>query len=392
MPNESNVMPNDKKNAAEAVEEEATHTSSTRTDVSSLNNTLSVSASAPHMHKLMEVAVKLGASDLHISSGKPIHYRLDGKIHKLNNNVMTKEECQYMLFEIISKREQQHFIESWELDKSYQLEHIGRFRINMFMQKNGLAAAMRLIPNQMVTLEQLKLPPAVKSLSALHKGLILVTGATGSGKSTTLAAMLDYINRTRNCHIITIEDPIEFVHKDMSSIVNQRELATHTKTFQAALKAALREDPDIIMVGELRDLETIALAITAAETGHLVLSTVHSSNAAGTLDRVIDVFPPSQQAQIRTMLSTSLKGIISQKLFPILNNKGRVPAFEILINTPAVGNLIRESKVFQLKSVIQTGAKEGMISFEKSLHNLITSGLIDQEQAESFLGKEINLS
>lgn len=347
------------------------------------------SESAPHIHKLMEMMCDLGASDLHISSGKPISYRLHGGITKLNNNILTKEECQILLFEILSEREQRQFIENWELDTSYGIEGLGRFRINIFMQKNGLAAAIRLIPEDIITMEKLNLPPVLKNLASLDRGLILVTGATGSGKSTTLASMINHINRTRPYHIITVEDPVEFVHKDMLSIVNQRELGANTKSFKNALKSALREDPDVILVGELRDLESISLALTAAETGHLVLSTLHSSNATSTLERIIDVFPPAQQSQVRTMLAESLKGVVSQKLFPIKGKKGRVAAFEILVNNPAVANLIRENKGFQIKSVIQTGSQEGMVSFENHVSELVRNGLVDQPTAEAFLNKKL---
>ncbi len=347
------------------------------------------SASAPHIHKLLEIMCSVKASDLHISSGKPIYYRVDGKITKLNENIIEKEECQLLLFEILSEREQRQFIENWELDKSYGIEGLGRFRINIFMQKNGLAAALRLIPEDVVPIDKLNLPPVLKKLAALDRGMILVTGATGSGKSTTLASMVDHINKTKHCHILTIEDPVEFVHKDILSIVNQRELGSNTKSFKNALKAALREDPDVILVGELRDLESISLALTAAETGHLVLSTLHSSNATSTLERIIDVFPADQQSQVRTMLAESLKGVVSQKLFPVKGKTGRVAAFEVLVNNPAVSNLIRENKGFQIKSVIQTGAKDGMVSFENNLTELVRHELVEQYLAEIFLNKKL---
>ena len=345
-------------------------------------------SSEPQIHRLMRLMVKLGASDLHISAGKPLHYRLNGAIVKLNNNVLTKEECQLLLFEILTTKEQRDFIESWELDKSHGIDGVGRFRINLYIQKNGLSAAIRMIPQHITTMEELGLPPIIKTLANMEKGLVLVTGATGSGKSTTLASVIDHINTNSSKHIITIEDPIEFEHRDKKSIINQRELNNNTKSFANALRASLREDPDVILVGELRDLESISLAITAAETGHLVLSTLHASTAPSALDRLIDVFPSSQQAQIRTMLSESMKAIVSQKLFKLKSKAGRVAAFEILVNVPAVSNLIRENKTFQIKSVIQTGMKDGMTSFERSLGDLVDSGLIEQEDAEVFLGKK----
>ena len=358
----------------------------------SSQSSLSQGESAPHIHKLMEIMCNLQASDLHISSGKPIYYRLHGKITKLNNNILTKEECQILLFEILSEREQRQFIENWELDTSYGITGLGRFRINVFMQKNGLAAAVRLIPEDVISMEKLNLPPVLKNLSSIDRGLILVTGATGSGKSTTLASMINHINKTKQSHIITIEDPIEFVHKDITSIVNQRELGANTKSFKNALKSSLREDPDVILVGELRDLESISLALTAAETGHLVLSTLHSSNATSTIERMIDVFPPAQQSQVRTMLAESLKGVVSQKLFPVKNKNGRIAAFEVLINNTAVSNLIRENKGFQIKSVIQTGSQEGMVSFDNSITELVRQGLVEQKLAEQFLNKKLNQS
>jgi len=338
--------------------------------------------------ELLKLLVEEGGSDLHISAGALPYVRVDGSMIPLSNfKELNGQEVQGLVFEILSERQKKLFIEKWELDLGYQVYGVGRFRCNVFMQKNGLGAVFRTIPETVKSASELHLPSSILDLLNTDKGLILVTGPTGSGKSTTLAALLHEINSKRDCHIITVEDPIEFVHKNLKSLVNQREVGTHTKSFANALKSALREDPDVLLVGELRDLETISLALTAAETGHLVLATLHTNSAAKTVDRIIDVFPDGQQQQIRTMLAESLRGIVAQTLFRRVDARGRVPAFEILKCTRAVANLIREGKTHQIPSSIQTGQVHGMVLFEKSVEELVKKGKISKEDAISFLGK-----
>ena len=336
--------------------------------------------------ELFRMMVEKGASDLHLAAGSPPLLRLDGEMAQTGMPELSNEECQNLIFEILNEKQKRLFIENWELDCSYSLEDVGRFRVNVFMQRKGMGAVMRIIPTKIKTAEELGLPPEVMQVIQCHKGLICVTGPTGSGKSTTLAALIDHINRNENAHILTIEDPIEFVHPNQKSLVNQREVGGHTKSFASALKAALREDPDIILVGEMRDLETIQLAMTAAETGHLVFGTLHTNNAHKTIDRIIDVFPQEQQAQIRVMLSESLRGVIAQALLPKVGG-GRVAAIEILVNTKATANLIREGKTFQIPSAMQTGRREGMVTHESSIEKLIEKGLIEKKVGMEFLGK-----
>lgn len=326
-----------------------------------------------------------GASDLHLTSGSAPYMRINGDMVKLNYRNVSAETCHSFIFEILTENQKQIFTENWDLDLSYPLAGVGRFRVNVFMQRNGIAAALRLIPENIKTIDELDLPEQLASLIDASEGLILVTGPTGSGKSTTLASLIHTINEKQHSHIITIEDPIEFVHENHRCLISQRELASHTKSFSAALRAALREDPDIILVGEMRDLETISLAITAAETGHLVFATLHTNSAIKTIDRVIDVFPEGQQTQIRVMLSESLRGVVAQALLPRPDHQGRVPVVEILVNVPAVANLIREGKTFQIASVMQTGRAHGMVTFEGAIHDLIQKGLISKEDAASFL-------
>jgi len=337
---------------------------------------------------LFRLMVEQKASDLHITSGAPPFLRLHGNMSPLNYRQLSNQDVQGLIFEILSEKQKKAFVEKWELDFAYVIEGLGRFRCNVFMQRKGLGAVFRTIPEKIKTAQELNLPASIIDLIDCDRGLILVTGPTGSGKSTTLAAMIQHINATREAHIITVEDPIEFVHPNLKSLVNQREVGSHTKTFANALKAALREDPDIILVGELRDLETISLALTAAETGHLVFGTLHTSSAAKTIDRIIDVFPQGQQGQIRTMLSESIRGVVAQSLFTRADKQGRVAAFEIMKGTKAIGNLIREGKIHQIPSIIQTSAAHGMVLYEKYVDDLVKKGLITAGDAKTFLGKD----
>lgn len=340
------------------------------------------------LDELFKLMKKENASDLHITSGAPPYLRIHGEMVKLNHRDLTPEETQALIFEILTEKQKRQFVEQWELDCSYYLQDVGRFRCNVFMQRRGVAAVFRIIPEQIKTVEELNLPKTLLDMIDTHKGLILVTGPTGSGKSTTLAALINHINMNERAHIVTVEDPIEFVHNNHKSLVNQREVSSHTKSFANALKASLREDPDIILVGEMRDLETISLAMTAAETGHLVFGTLHTNSAPKTVDRIIDVFPESQQAQIRVMLSESLRGVIAQALLPKADRQGRVAVLEVLVNTPAVANLIREGKTFQIPSSMQTGKSQGMTTFENSVMDLVKSGAVSRNDAFAFLGKK----
>jgi twitching motility protein PilT len=339
--------------------------------------------------QLFTMMQQQGASDLHLSTGAPPTFRLNGEMVKLKSPELTAEQCKALIFEILNEKQIKLFTDNWELDCSYSLEGVGRFRVNVFQQRLGMGAVFRIIPTKIKTVQELKLPDSILDILSVNKGLILVTGATGSGKSTTLAALIHHINATETGHILTIEDPIEFVHPSIKCLINQREVSNNTQSFAAALKAALREDPDIILVGEMRDLETIALAMTAAETGHLVFGTLHTSSAPKTVDRIIDVFPQEQQSQVRVMLSESLRAVVAQSLLPTIDGKGRVACIEVLINTHAVGNLIREGKTFQIPSVMQTGRKDGMITFEMYSNDLVKRGLISQATCDAFNGKKV---
>lgn len=338
--------------------------------------------------ELFKIMVEQGASDLHITTGAPPYLRLHGGMVPMNFKEFTNQDVQGLIFEILNEKQKKQFVEKWELDCAYSVPGVGRFRCNVYMQRKGLAAVFRVIPEKVKTPEELGLPAGIMDLLNCDKGLILVTGPTGSGKSTTLAALIDHINRTQDSHIITVEDPIEFVHENQKAVVNQREVGTHTKSFANALKAALREDPDIMLVGELRDLETISLALTAAETGHLVFGTLHTNGAAKTIDRIIDVFPEGQQAQIRTMLAESLRGVVAQTLFKRADTTGRIAAYEIMRNTKAISNLIRENKIHQIPSQLQTGQKFGMCTFEKYIDELVKKGKVSRVDANTFLGKD----
>jgi twitching motility protein PilT len=332
--------------------------------------------------KLLTFSVKEGASDCHISAGEPPMIRLHGELKKLDHPALTSDETHALVYDMMSDAQRKNFEEKRECDFSFELGDIARFRVNVFVQQRGLGAVFRNIPTEILPLEKLNMPPIVRQLCDKEKGLILVTGPTGSGKSTTLAAMVDHLNNTFEGHIMTIEDPIEFVHKSKKCLVNQRELGIHTLSFANALKSALREDPDIILVGEMRDLETIQLALTAAETGHLVFGTLHTSSAPKTIDRIIDAFPPAQQSQIRTQLSEALEAVITQTL---LKKKagGRAAALEIMIATTAVRNLIREAKLHQIPGIMQASQKDGMQTMDMALTDLVTRGLVHRAEAQA---------
>ncbi|MDD5758909.1 MAG: type IV pilus twitching motility protein PilT [Desulfobulbaceae bacterium] len=322
-----------------------------------------------------------GASDLHMVAGQQPILRIRGEMEKVKYNVLENDTLRALLYEIVTEEKIKHFEETGDVDFGYEIAGLARYRGNLFMQKYGIGSVFREIPSDILTCEQLGLPKIVTKLSTLPKGLVLVTGPTGSGKSTTLAAIVDEANKTRRDHILTIEDPIEFVHKSQKCIVNHREVGIHTKSFSSALRGALREDPDIIMVGEMRDLETIALAMEAAMTGHLVFGTLHTLNAAKTVDRIIEIFPSTQQAQVRSTLADALKAVVSQTLFKRIDKKGRCAALEILIGTPAVRNLIREGKTFQIPSAMQTGKKFGMQTLDDAIMEFLEKGWIAAEDA-----------
>lgn len=336
---------------------------------------------------LMEQLVELGGSDMHIQAGAPVYFRINGKLTPIGDEPLSPQECQRLIFSMLNNSQRKTLEQEWELDCSYGVKGLARFRVNVYKERGCYAACLRALSSKIPNFEQLGLPEVIKEIIERPRGLILVTGQTGSGKTTTLAAILDYINRTRHEHILTIEDPIEYVFPNIKSLFHQRQKGEDTKSFANALRAALREDPDIILVGEMRDLETISLAVTAAETGHLVFGTLHTSSAAGTIDRIVDVFPANEQAQIRAMLSNSLLAVFAQCLAKKKNPKpgefGRALAQEIMIVTPAIANLIRESKAAQIYSAIQTGGKLGMQTMEQALANLAKAGIISYEEGLS---------
>lgn len=331
---------------------------------------------------LLKIALEYRASDLHISVDVPPILRRDGRLKALGSSSLSREQTKRLTKELLTEEQYQRYLEKGELDFSYSVPGFGRFRVNLYHQRGSAGIAVRVIPFVIPSLEELGLPPIVKELAMLDKGLVLVTGPTGSGKSTTLASMIDLINTTRSTHIITLEDPIEYLHKHKRSIVNQREIGFDTKSFSNGLRAALRQDPDVVLVGEMRDLETIATAVTAAETGHLVLATLHTSSAAQTIDRIIDVFPPHQQQQIRIQLAGTLQGVISQQLIPKADEMGRVASIEIMVANSALRNLIREQKTHQIYSVMQTGSRVGMQTMDNSLRDLYSRGVITLEEAQ----------
>lgn len=329
--------------------------------------------------------VRSGGSDLHLSAGAPPMIRVDGELEPIKgSDALTARTAQTMVYSLLSDRQRTTFEEERELDLAYELPGVARFRVNVMQQRGNVGAVLRVIPWEILPLDALNMPPEIGDLAALPRGLVLVTGPTGSGKSTTLAALVDKANRTRKAHIITIEDPIEFVHENQQSRMSQREVGEDTRSFANALKHALRQDPDIILVGEMRDLETISIALTAAETGHLVLGTLHTSSAASTIDRIIDVFPPGQQSQVRTQLAASLEAVVCQTLCKTVDEKGRIAATEVMIATPAIRNLIREGKLQSIPSSLQTGSRIGMHTLNQDLAKLVSSARITYETA---LGK-----
>jgi twitching motility protein PilT len=333
--------------------------------------------------ELLVFSVKNSASDLHLSAGLPPMVRVHGDVRRLNAEVLDHKQVHAMIYDVMTDLQRKHYDEFLEVDFSFEIEGLSRFRVNAYVQNRGAAAVFRTIPSKILTLEELNAPKIFGDLSLKPRGLVLVTGPTGSGKSTTLAAMINYLNETAFGHILTVEDPIEFVHESRKCLINQREVGPMTLSFANALRSALREDPDAILVGEMRDLETIRLAMTAAETGHLVFATLHTSSAAKTIDRIIDVFPGEEKDMIRAMLSESLQAVISQTLCKTKDGKGRVAAHEIMLGTSAIRNLIRESKVAQMYSSIQTGQAQGMQTLDQSLTDLVRRGLISVGEARS---------
>ncbi len=330
---------------------------------------------------LLKICKEKNASDLHLTAGMPPVFRIKKNLIPLKGDSLTPEEIEELIYPIMNDEQKRIFKENWEIDFSFGVAYVGRFRVNVFRQRQTVAAAFRMIPWEIPTFEELGLPPIMNKIVELEKGFVLVTGATGTGKSTTLASVIDKINATKSVHIITIEDPIEYLFRHKKSIVVQRELGSDTKSFPNALRSVLREDPDVILVGEMRDLETISAAITAAETGHLVFATLHTNTAAQSIDRIIDVFPPHQQQQIRIQLSNNLSAIFSQQLLPRKDGGGLVLATEVLIVTPAVRNLIRENKTYQINTIIQTSRDLGMQTMNQSLKDLFDRGLITYDDA-----------
>ncbi len=336
---------------------------------------------------LMEQLIEMGGSDLHLSAGLPPYFRINGRLTPIGDEPLTADQCQRLIFSMLNNTQRKNLEQNWELDCSYGVKGLARFRVNVYKDRGTYAACLRALSSKIPSFDKLGLPDVVREMAEKPRGLILVTGPTGSGKTTTLAAMIDLINRTRAEHILTVEDPIEFVYEPIKSLIHQRQLGEDTKSFANALKASLREDPDIILVGEMRDLETIQLAITAAETGHLVMGTLHTSSASQTVDRIVDVFSSDKQQQVRVQLSNSLVAVFSQTLVTRKNVKpgefGRVMAQEIMVVTPAISNLIREGKTAQIYSAIQTGGKLGMVTLEKVLANLYQAGTVSFESAMS---------
>ena len=335
------------------------------------------------INDLLKYAIDSGASDLHLSVGSKPMVRINGSMMHLNMETMTQDMMESILPQVMTDDQRNKFYQDKEIDFSAKLDGKGRFRVNFFSQLNGLAGVFRTIPQVIKSFEELGIPPVLQELALKDRGLILLTGPTGSGKSTTLATMVDHINENRSCHIITIEDPVEYFQSSKNSLINQRELGSNTHSFGNALRAALREDPDVILLGEMRDLETTSLSLTAAETGHLVMSTLHTSSAVKAIDRIIDIYPEGQKTQIRSMLSESLLAVIAQKLVPSKDGKVRIPACEVMIANTAIRNLIREDRIFQISSLMQSGGVDGMLTLDQDLQRLVSQGAIDRSTAES---------
>lgn len=344
------------------------------------------------LNELLEEGFTLEASDIHLCAEMPPVFRIHGRLIRHGDITFSARDLQEVLTPIIPTGKVEEFREKGEVDFSYAIQGLGRFRVNIYLQRGSMAAAFRFIPYNIIGLRELTVssgvPEVLEALCKKPNGLVLLTGPTGSGKSTTLAGMIDYINNTRECHVITLEDPIEFLHRHKRAVINQREIGSDTTSFARGLRAALREDPDVILVGEMRDLETIRIALEAAETGHLVLATVHTNNAAGTIDRIVDVFPPEQQGQVRIQVAGALQGVVTQRLFKRRDAKGRFAACEVLVVTPAVRNLIREQKTHQILSVIQTGSRLGMRTMEASVKEIFDRGIINEEDYREFLAEQ----
>lgn len=343
------------------------------------------------LSKIFRTAVQYNASDIYITTGSKPVLRINGDLVRIEElEPFTKKSAEEYLLEIMTEEQRRHFAKQLDLDFSIDIESIGRFRVNMYVQRKGIGAIFRVIPNKIFAMDELSLPEQLKSIPKFQNGLVIVTGPTSSGKSTTLSALVNEINVNQSKHIITIEDPIEFIHESKKSVIDQREVGTHTLSFQRALKSSLREDPDVILIGEMRDLETISLAITAAETGHLVLATLHTSGAAKSIDRIIDAFPSDQQNQIRTQLAEALKAVVWQNLLKTKDRKGRIGAFEILFGNHAIANMIRKGTTHQIGSVLETSTQEGMQTMKKSLEDLMQADLVDEEEALAYMPREID--